>query len=1011
MGDDKVELIITADPTQAQKGFREIDNSIDELSNTAKQASEQLRSSLDIQGADRARSALDSVRQGADSVGEGARGMGDALTLSLATFAGNLAAGAVLKGIELLKDGLASIPDAIGRGSAIDDIASSFEKLTEKAGVASDALINQLSGALGNTIPKVDLMRQANELLVGGLDPSQFELVAKAARSFGEATGTDATTGMAALSDSLLRGSDRALKTLGIVVDNNKALEDFAKKIGISVEALNEEGKVQALREANLRALADAQSRLGDVTDDAADKLDQMKTALRNQVDEGLRALANNKDLNAALDSLVKTVASADFSKLINGLSSIAVLAVEAAEAIVKIGGAVAEAFDTRADAVKTFTAEVAKVDDLAASMEKLAKKMNEIKFNDGTQAQLDALKPKFKDIETQLKAINDQAAKDKLADMFIQLNKAANEYYPTLKKVAATTGEASGEAAKYTDGLKKHEAELKKAEKAEKELADRKKELQALSEKVRDALQKEAEQIQKTYEASQAYSSTLEALKNGSIETDQAQVQLTAAYNQAEQAVRAQREAEDAFNAVLADTNLTIEERNRLLGETSLALAQAKQATDALSSSQAKGAKVSGSYGDSIASAFGMGGAGAGGAAGYAGMVNAILGVFEGTGDVIQSDQTPEEKAKQLYHTYRRRIGRIFSLGISEAIISIIGEKTLAEWQDALEEFDPTVMLLTHWFSSNKSTEIRKAVDRFFSDAFEAEPILAVVNGQLQKIEDLAFSGPTLAGGNIDYATNIADAFNALPAAAQQAFQGVGLAFEEILGVAGELDFALANIFVNNIGGSLNNLQLLVESSGLSFEQLHDKIVEAFLDGELSAAQAQDALIGIQRTAEKGIPDGLGMTIQAFDNLKAAGPKGGRAVVDALQDIGYEAQELGIKTFPDLMANLQASGKYSADEIQQVFTALEHAGIDSIDELTNATQEQLIAALAELENFKFPFSEQTAEINDYIQAVNSIPETKSTRLQVKVDISNEDREVINAVSGRSNLGVGQPIQ
>ena len=166
-----------------------------------------------------------------------------------------------------------------------------------------------------------------------------------------------------------------------------------------------------------------------------------------------------------------------------------------------------------------------------------------------------------------------------------------------------------------------------------------------------------------------------------------------------------------------------------------------------------------------------------------------------------------------------------------------------------------------------------------------------------------------------------------------------------------------------------------MVEATGKSFDDLKAQVREAFLDGKLSALETQTAFNGIARAAQKGIPDALGALDTAFENLKAAGVKGGRALIDALQDIGYEAKELGFTTLPQAQQRLAETGKFSADEIRQVFDTLATQGIDTIDELTSATQDQLIAVLSDLQANDFGFAKAVESAQELIDQVNKIPD------------------------------------
>lgn len=306
--------------------------------------------------------------------------------------------------------------------------------------------------------------------------------------------------------------------------------------------------------------------------------------------------------------------------------------------------------------------------------------------------------------------------------------------------------------------------------------------------------------------------------------------------------------------------------------------------------------------------------------------------------------------------------------------------------------------------------TTARKAADKFFAEAFEANRLAVIINGELATVKDLVFKGDTLFGGSSDFASgSFTHFFDSLEPAARTAFAGVGAGFEELLGVSGDISGQIGAVLANNIGGSLNNLQLLVESSGMSFEQLHDGVVAAFMDGKLSALEATSALQGLAQVAQKGIPDGIGKTVEAFEHLEAAGKKGGRVSVDALQDIGYEAKELGIKDFPALIKNLEASGKFTSNEIALVFDALKSHGIDSVEKLTSATTEQLIPVLGQLETTKFPFKEAAADMRELITQVNELPSVieKKVIFNVQVNADSAGKAVLDQVGVKSNTGQG----
>lgn len=304
---------------------------------------------------------------------------------------------------------------------------------------------------------------------------------------------------------------------------------------------------------------------------------------------------------------------------------------------------------------------------------------------------------------------------------------------------------------------------------------------------------------------------------------------------------------------------------------------------------------------------------------------------------------------------------------------------------------------------SENAGTTARKEADKFFADIFEANRLSVIINGELTRIKDLTFGEGSTFGSGEAFGL-----FESLPDEARAAFSGVGYAFEELLGVSEDIGGQIAAVFANNIGGSLNNLQLLVATTSKSFEDLSKLVVDSFLKGQISFVEAQTALTGIQKLAEKGIPDGIGLTVEAFNNLKAAGEKGGAVAIDALKDLASEAKELGLHTLPDLNANLAASGRFTSDELQKLFAALNTFGIKSLDELENVSNETAIAIGANLQVNEFPFEEALNSIAEIRNEIDKIPQNvkRTLTFDVKVNSSAQDRQILQQAQVGQGLGV-----
>lgn len=304
-------------------------------------------------------------------------------------------------------------------------------------------------------------------------------------------------------------------------------------------------------------------------------------------------------------------------------------------------------------------------------------------------------------------------------------------------------------------------------------------------------------------------------------------------------------------------------------------------------------------------------------------------------------------EDWKQLLRNLGASIGGSigFAIGgpIGEAIGSVIGDQIMRG--------------IASLFSSHDAGhEARKSVDAFFADLFNKNRLQVIVNGQIKSISDLVFDpsggkGTSFEDGTFD------NLFASLPDAARGAFAAVGTAFEELLAEMGIDTEAIAGqlgaILVNNIGGSMNNLQLLIQATGKTLEELGAAIEKAFNQGKISALEAARAILSLKGVMEKGIPGAVGAIKEAFENIQASVGKGGAALVDAIQDIAVEAEELGIHSLPALADALVKQFGFAATSVAQLMQAAAAAGIHSLDELANASKETLLAIAANLEAIK----------------------------------------------------------
>lgn len=834
------------------------------------------------------------------------------------------------KAFNFLSTNAESAIQVLEKGSAVDDVASAFARLSDQAGKSADIFQNQLAEATAGTITNFDLQKRAIESVRAGAKPDEFIELTKAARALAEQTGGNLTEELDQLQQAFATGQTRILQNKLGILDLDAATKAYADSVGVQRAELSKEAEIQVARNLILEASRKKTEEVGSISADVGDQISILKTSIENAANETFRAIANNEDLNATLGLLstaIKKVDIAQFAKEIAAL--VGVFAKLASEAI-----------PLATKALTNFIRGIKVLQVLPA-------------FNG--------------DIEAARAFVDAGEAMKEASKQSIALSKS-------LKQANEITQISDATFNSFAGGIK-------------------------VTHKDVDVLRERLDQLSKTSGL------TADGQKRLDQALDGARSQLDSLDKLLPPVVATTIKFAKATEESAAKSKVQTTEFERLSQEArgyGITLAQVNGEIIELS----KNAKVSS---DDIDQLFAPDG--------NQTSANFTQSIFDAVSNSIQS-----------------LVGAISNGGITKDVVGGIGqsfgsilggkgfedlfEDTLGDYAGPLGQFAGGLIgeslgkglfsAVGHVFGGGRDpgNQARKSADRFFADLFDPGQLSVIINGQLQRISDLTFGeGSFFASGEFS------DAFEALDDSAKTAFQGVGAAFEQLLGTGEEVAGQLAAVFTNNLGGSLNNLQLLVQASGKSFQELEGYVVTAFEQGKLSALEAQVALQGIQQVAEKGIPEAFGGVEIAFENLEAAGVKGGLASKDALQDLASEAKELGKKTLPELQEALLSKAGADEEAISKLFNALGTYGVTTLDQLENLSSQTAIAILANLQSQNFPFSEQIEKLDEIKNKIDEIPENirRNITFDVKVNASSEDRSLLNRsqISLPSGPGLG----
>ena len=158
-----------------------------------------------------------------------------------------------------------------------------FKNLTKSAGMSRDTF-NKLNTAVDGTIEATELMVLANNALLLGVvnTEADMEKLFDSAQRLASVMGKDAAFGVESLVTGMGRQSKLMLDNLGIIVDTNKAYEDYALQLGISSSQLTDNQRKTAFNRATLVAVEEKLQDVGKETLTVQDSLKGASVALNN---------------------------------------------------------------------------------------------------------------------------------------------------------------------------------------------------------------------------------------------------------------------------------------------------------------------------------------------------------------------------------------------------------------------------------------------------------------------------------------------------------------------------------------------------------------------------------------------------------------------------------------------------------------------------------------------------------------------------------------------------------
>ena len=176
---------------------------------------------------------------------------------------------------------ISGLTNSIQLASKFQGVSRGFDNLAKSAGFSS-AAFEKFQDATDNTISSVDLMTQANNAMLLGIADSEDQMAElfDVGQRLAQGLGQDTAYGIESLVTGLGRQSKLMLDNLGIMLDVNKANDDYATKLGKTASELTDAERKQAFVNAAMEEGRRLVEKMGEEQLTMASSMDQAKSAI-----------------------------------------------------------------------------------------------------------------------------------------------------------------------------------------------------------------------------------------------------------------------------------------------------------------------------------------------------------------------------------------------------------------------------------------------------------------------------------------------------------------------------------------------------------------------------------------------------------------------------------------------------------------------------------------------------------------------------------------------------------
>ncbi len=176
---------------------------------------------------------------------------------------------------------VAGMSASVKLAAEFEGVERGFRNLAKSTGFSEQAF-RKFRSATDGTINSLDLMTQANNVMLLGITKSEDQMAEMfdIAQRLAQSLGKDTAFGIESLVTGLGRQSKLMLDNLGIMIDVEKANKDYAESLNKSASSLTDQERKQAFVNATMSSARNLVNQLGEEQLTAKDKLDKLSSSV-----------------------------------------------------------------------------------------------------------------------------------------------------------------------------------------------------------------------------------------------------------------------------------------------------------------------------------------------------------------------------------------------------------------------------------------------------------------------------------------------------------------------------------------------------------------------------------------------------------------------------------------------------------------------------------------------------------------------------------------------------------